>query len=92
MPAGDELWRRLRRVFHRRRAAYAAFTQSPDGRVVLADLARFCRYRESTYSPDDPPEAMRHLEGRREVLLRILSHGDISDDEIDRIIEEETAR
>ncbi len=84
-----EPWTALRRLLRRRRAAYAAFVDSPDGRRILADLVRFCRYRESTYSPGDPPEAMRHLEGRREVLLRILTYGRISDAEIDHILEDD---
>jgi hypothetical protein len=71
--------------------AASSTAASPEGRHVLADLVGFCRYRESTYHPDDPPEAIRHLEGRREVLLRILTYGDISDAAIDRIIEEETS-
>jgi len=79
----------LRRMLSRRRAAYAAFRSSPDGRVIVADLAAFCRYRRSTFDPDQPPEAMRHLEGRREVFLRLIAYGDISEHDIDRIIEEE---
>jgi len=79
----------LRRGLSRRRAAYAAFKNSPAGRVVLADLARFCRYRASTYDPSGPPEAIRHLEGRREVFLRLLAFGDIDEATLDRALDDE---
>ena len=80
---------RLKALLFRRRASYAEFKRSPCGRRVIADLAGFCRYRTSTYSPEAGVEGMQHLEGRREVFLRILQYGDVSDEEIDRMIEEE---
>ena len=39
---------------------------------VLKDLTRFCRAHESTFSPDARMHAV--LEGRREVIQRILDH------------------
>lgn len=44
-------------------------TPTPDGGVVLDDLARFCRARETCFDPD--PRVAALLEGRREVWLRL---------------------
>jgi hypothetical protein len=41
------------------------------GRKVLADLNRFCRGNASTFHADPRTHAL--LEGRREVLLRLLT-------------------
>lgn len=43
---------------------------SPAGAAVLADLARFCRARETCVVPGDRDLSLI-LEGRREVWLRI---------------------
>lgn len=55
-----------------RKTAYTlVFGQdTPQSKAVLADLRRFCRERESTFNPDARVHAL--LEGRREVVLRIL--------------------
>lgn len=49
-------------------------------RAVLADLTRFCRGTESAFHPD--PRVHAVLEGRREVLLRIQQHTNLSPDEL----------
>lgn len=46
--------------------------QSVDGRIILADLARFCRAHRSTAHVD--PQVSARLDGRREVWLRIAHH------------------
>jgi len=48
--------------------------------TVMDDLIRFCRAKESTYSPDARTHAL--LEGRREVYLRILEHVDLGFDQL----------
>lgn len=46
---------------------------SPDGKIFLIDLNRFCFGADSTHTPNDPFTTARN-EGRREVLNRILLH------------------
>lgn len=46
---------------------------SPDGKIFLTDLNRFCFGADSTHAPGDPYTSARN-EGRREVLNRILLH------------------
>lgn len=45
--------------------------RSRDQLIVMADLRRFCRPDEPTFSPTDRETCLR--EGRREVFLRIAS-------------------
>ena len=49
-------------------------------KAVLADLRRFCRASESTFHADQRVHAL--LEGRREVVLRIMDFIDLSIDEL----------
>jgi len=63
-----------------RQMAYARLFESDDGRIVLEDLMRFCRARESTFHPDSRVAAA--LDGRREVFLRIEDHLSLSADEL----------
>ena len=49
-------------------------------RVVLADLANFCRADKSTFHVDQRMHAV--LEGRREVWLRIANHLHLDEDEL----------
>lgn len=64
---------------HRRQAYVNVFT-GPNGKVVLNDLAKFCRAAESTFHQD--PRLSNVLEGRREVFLRIMEHINMSFDEL----------
>lgn len=50
------------------------------GKIILADLAVFCRANESTFHEDPRVAAM--LDGRREVYLRIQDHLRLSDNEM----------
>ena len=63
-----------------RKRAYEMIFKSAGGEVVLADLGKFCRGRETTYHPDSHVQAM--LEGRRQVLLRIEQHLSYSSEEL----------
>lgn len=60
-------------------------TPSLAGQKMLADLNRFCRGNKSTYDPD--PRAHALLEGRREVLLRILNFIGIPSHELNQYVE-----
>jgi hypothetical protein len=73
---------KARRFLTNRKAAYCrVFNQEEnDARVVLADLAQFCRAHSSTYHPD-VTQAGR-LDGRREVWLRIEQHLQLTPDEL----------
>lgn len=63
-----------------RRRAYQLSFGNEAGKAVLADLARFCRARETTFNVD--PRVSQMLEGRREVFLRIAHHLNLSDDDL----------
>ncbi len=72
---------KLRRGYSRLRDAYGATFKAPAAAVVLADLATFCRARETTHVPDDP-HGSALLEGRREVWLRIQELTQLSNQEL----------
>lgn len=84
------MFEKIRQAVFRRRHAYRSLFR-PGGRelsiaaqIVLTDLKKFCRATSSTtvVSPVSravDPIASAHLEGRREVWLRITQHLDISD-------------
>ncbi len=63
-----------------RKRAFEMVFKNAGGEAVLADLARFCRARETTFHPNDRVQAM--LEGRRQVLLRIEPHLSYSSEEL----------
>lgn len=63
-----------------RRMNYVRTFDGYPPRMVLADLARFCRANASTFHAD---EAVRNqLVGRREVWLRIQQHIRLNDQEL----------
>jgi hypothetical protein len=49
-------------------------------KVVLKDLARFCRAHDSTFDKD--PRRHAALEGRREVFLRIQEYLNLTESQI----------
>lgn len=62
-------------IFEERKRAYTLLLGGhdiPHRKLVLADLAAFCRKDESTFHADPRIHAL--LEGRREVLLRISAY------------------
>ncbi len=82
----------LRRAINARRAMhYRACFTGDDGKVslhgekMLADLTRFCRGNASAFDPDPRIHAL--LEGRREVLLRILNFLNVDSAELARFVE-----
>lgn len=66
-----------------RRRAYQLALAGEAGKAVLADLAKFCRARETAFHTDPRTHAL--LEGRREVWLRIAHHLNLTEDELWKI-------
>ena len=79
----------FRLVLARRQQAYQKVFQGPQAKIVLADLAQFCREFESTFDPD--PRVSANLDGRREVILRIKENLILSTEELMEIKLEESA-
>jgi hypothetical protein len=73
---------KLKELIRGRKYAYGQVfnRQSSDVRLVLKDLARFCRAHETTYHQD--PRLHAALEGRKEVWLRIQNHLELSEFEL----------
>jgi hypothetical protein len=81
----SELREKLYSAFRSRRSDYLTTFNGPVADRVLADLAEFCRARETTFHPDERLHAV--LEGRREVWLRINKYLNLTDREIQSLIE-----
>lgn len=78
----SEILDKVRTFLTSRKQAYL-FTFDQENvyaKIVLADLAKFCRANETTYLQD--PRAHAALEGRREVWLRIQQYTNLSPDEL----------
>lgn len=60
--------------------AYSHVFAGPDAKLVLKDLAQFCRAEQTTFQED--PRLHSLLEGRREVWLRIQKYLNLSPDEL----------
>lgn len=56
-------------------------------RRVMTDLKKFCRYQTSTFSTD--PHMQSYLNGRRDVLERIIEALNLTDEQISRLYEKE---
>ena len=70
-----------------RRSAYSKVFNSPEGKKVLADLRRFCRASQPTADVNNVNTTFL-LEGRREVFLRIMSHLQLTEDDVYRLLED----
>ncbi|MEO5375940.1 MAG: hypothetical protein H7840_17065 [Alphaproteobacteria bacterium] len=79
MPMRD----RVRALF-RRRHLYQATFNTPEGRVVLADLFRFCRVSAPVVVPGDPIMT-GYNDGLRRVALRIAGLVNMTDEDIMRL-------
>jgi hypothetical protein len=77
----------LTKLFFVRHRAYKATFNNPEGKKVLADLRRFCRATLPTANVDSVHTTYL-LEGRREVFLRIMSHLQLTEDDIYNLNEE----
>jgi len=85
----SELREKLYSAFRSRRSDYLTTFNGPVADRVLADLAEFCRARETTFHTDERLHAV--LEGRREVWLRINKYLNLTDREIQQLIEKKGA-
>lgn len=72
----------IRKGFLKRHRAYKNVFETPEGEIILADLAKFCGASQPNFHVDPGVMAMR--EGRREVFLRIMSQLNIN---LKRVIE-----
>lgn len=70
-----------------RRASYAKTFDNPAGKKVLADLRRFCRADVPTADVNNVHTTFL-LEGRREVYLRILSHLNLTEEDVYNLTED----
>ena len=67
-------------LLEQRSRAYQLCFSSPAAKMVLEDLAVFCRANASCYHDD--PRLHAALEGRREVWLRITEHFNLTVDDL----------
>lgn len=77
----------LNPLLRHRATAYRNTFSNPEGQKVLADLRRFCRATQPTADVNNVHTTYL-LEGRREVFLRILSHLNLTDQDVINLIEE----
>ena len=68
---------KAKEILSGRKLAYCdVFKESEAQKLVLSDLEKFCRAKESCFHPD--PRLHAALEGRREVFLRIKDFLDLT--------------
>ena len=82
MPPDNEITQKIKRYFSTLSGSYKRLfsKDSPDARVVLKDLAKFCKANKTSFHTD--PYVSAALEGRREVWLRIMKHNNLTADEL----------
>lgn len=86
----------VKRILNRRNAYRRLFLDedgnlSRDAETIIKDLTKFCRLHQSTTVVSDRKTdvpASFQAEGRREVILRILSHIHATDADLFRITQE----
>jgi hypothetical protein len=74
------LWNKAFRVMENRKKAYQLTFGSSPGRVVLRDLGPFCRLMQSSWH--DNQRTADRLQGRQDVILRIMAHMNLSEDQL----------
>lgn len=77
-----EMWAKTVALLGTRKRNYQLCFGSPAGKMVMTDLARFCRMGETTFHPIQDARTHAMLEGRRQVALRIQQHMDFSPEEL----------
>ncbi len=77
----EEIWEQAKAMLHSKKRAYdTVFSNGIDAKMVMRDLAKFCRANEPTFHKD--PRAHALLEGRREVWLHIQKYLNSTPDEL----------
>lgn len=73
---------KVRRLIGSKASAYKLVFKPDDrwAKIVLLDLAKFCRAHDTTFDADPRQHAV--LEGRREVFLRIQRHIHLTEDQL----------
>jgi hypothetical protein len=71
---------RLKRLLWSRQYAYRQVFKGEYAKIVLSDLADFCRANESTFDVNERKHVL--AEGRREVILRIGQHLNLDADQL----------
>lgn len=81
----DEQIDRLKRT----QAAFVSLVDTDVGKLILADLARFCGFFKSSYSPlaDIKDSRTFFEEGKREVYLHIHNYLSYTPEEFKKIVE-----
>jgi len=74
---------KARELLYGLRTAYRTAFSGRSGKLVLQDLAKFCRANESTFHPEQA--IANRLDGRREVWLRIQKYMNLTDEEVWRL-------
>lgn len=71
-------------LFGRQKAYQVGYDiDSVHGRILLADIMEFCHYSKSTFHADPRIAAFR--DGQRSVLLRVLEHLNLSQEELAKL-------
>lgn len=77
----EEIWEQAKALLHSKKRAYETiFNEGIDAKIVMQDLAKFCRANETTFHANARVQA--HLEGRREVWLHIQKYLQLTPDEL----------
>lgn len=79
----------IKDLFKTRRQAYKKIFESEEGRVVLADLYKFCGVENPTYVEGDS-HGTAYREGMRRVALRIKGILKQDDEQIERLIKDQS--
>lgn len=84
----DALKARINMII-RRRQAYRAVFATPEGKIVLADLAAFCGANTDLFHPD--PHVTANNTGKFRVLQRVLKFLNMEDAQLQELIEQQRA-
>lgn len=76
----EKVYHEAHDLLARRKDDYVATFMTMAGQRVMKDLMRFCRATETCFDPD--PRIHAALEGRREVILRVINHINLEPDQL----------
>lgn len=70
-----------------RKALYEKVFNTPEGRLILADLVDAAHFIDG-HVIQSQPEMLRHVEGRRWIVSRILNHLNLDSEALFKIYQE----